>query len=99
MTAELDDPSVAHLFDIAEGSFVDDPSDLRVSFGRRIHDEQMSVADVGARGAAVRKLAGDVSPHDVEVLHDAILRERRAFANHGCASVARDHEVAAKIAR
>src|ERR1700676_1124906 len=99
MRRELVDPSLAHLFDITEGSLVDDPSDLRVSFGRRIHDEQMSVADEGARGAGVGKLAGDVPPHDVEALHDAILRERGALANHRCASVACDHEVAAKIAR
>src|SRR5260370_39468311 len=99
MRRELVDPSVAHLFDIAEGSFVDDPSDLRVAFGGRIHDEQMSAADVAARGAVVGKLAGDMPPHDVEALHDAILRERGAFATRRCASVACDHEVAAKIAR
>src|SRR3984957_21228007 len=99
MLRELVDPSLAHLFDIAESSLVDDPSDLRVSFGRRIHDEQMSAPDVAARGAVVGKLAGNVPPHDVEALHDAILRERGAFANRRCASIACDHEVATKIAR
>src|SRR5580692_2412190 len=59
----------------------------------------MSAADVGARGSVVGKLAGDVAPHDVEALHDAILWERDSFANHRCASVACDHEIAAKIAR
>jgi len=42
---------------------------------------QMPAADVAARGAAVGKLAGEVTPHDVEALHDAILRECGAFAN------------------
>src|ERR1700678_4700939 len=79
---ELVDPSVgAHLFDIAEGPFVDDPSDLQVPFGRRIHDEQVPAADVAARGAAVEKVTGDVPPHDVEAWPEGILAIRGAFAN------------------
>src|ERR1700731_5174590 len=99
MRRQLVEPSIAHPFDIAESPLVYPPADLRVAFGGRVHDEQMAVSDIGACGASVGKLAGDVPPHDVEALHDAILRERGALANHRCASVACDHEVAAKIAR
>src|ERR1700691_4585963 len=82
MRCQLVDPSFAHPFDIAEGAFVYYPSDLRVSLGRRIHDEQVPASDVAARGAVIGKLAGDVAPHDVETLHDALLREVCAVANH-----------------
>src|SRR6266481_61565 len=99
MRRELVDPSLAHPFDIAERSLVYDPSDLRMAFGGRVHDEQMSASDVAACGAVVGELAGQVIPHDVEALHDAVLWERGAFANRGGASVACDHEVAAKFAR
>src|SRR5580704_3783136 len=99
MWCELVDPSLAHPFDIAEGPFVYHPSDLRVAFGGRIHDEQMSVSDVAARGAAIGKLAVDVPPHNVEALHDAVLGERGALTNHRCAPVACDYEVAAIFAR
>src|SRR5579862_343382 len=99
MRRQFVEPSIAHPFDIAEGPFVYHPSDLRVALGGRIHDEQMPTSDVGARGAAVGKLAGDVAPHDVEALHDSVLWERGAFANYGRASVACDDEVAAIFAR
>src|SRR5713101_7226038 len=99
MRRELVDPSLAHPFDIAECPLVYHPSDLRVAFGGRIHDEQMSVSDVAARGATVGKLAGDESPHDVEALHDAVLGERGALANHRCASIACDDEVTVIFAR
>ncbi len=44
-------------------------------------------------------MAGEVAPHDVEALHDAVFGERGAFSNHRRAPVACDHEVAAEIAR
>src|ERR1039458_3602680 len=100
MRRERADPSVgANLFDVAKGSLVDQPSDLHVPFGRRIDDEQVAVSDVGARGAAVEEMAGDVAPYDIEALHDAVLGEGGAFSNRRCTPVACDHEVAAIIAR
>src|SRR5208283_5140555 len=100
MRRECADPSVgANLFDIAKGSLVDHPSDLHVPFGRRIDDEQVAVADVGARGTAVEEMAGDMAPYDIEALHDAVLGEGGVFTKRRCAPVACDHEVAAIIAR
>src|ERR1700735_510748 len=99
MRCEFVDPSLAHPLDIAEGPFVYHPPDLRVAFGRRIHNDQMPPADVAARGPAVGKLAGEVSPHDVEALHDAILWKRGSLANHRGAAVACDDKVAAVFAR
>src|ERR1700735_2736776 len=88
MRCEFVDPSLAHPLDIAEGPFVYHPPDLRVAFGRRIHNEQMPAADVAARGPAVGKLAGEVTPHDVEALHDAILWKRGSLAHHRGAALA-----------
>jgi len=55
MRRQLVEPSIAHPFDIAESPFVYHPADLRVAFGGRIHDEQVSVSNIAARGAAVGK--------------------------------------------
>src|SRR5271168_2658906 len=95
----LGEPSVgAHFADIAERAFVDYPAELHVSFGRWIDDEQVAVAEVGAADTPVEKIAGDVPPHHVEALHDPVLREGGALANHRRAAVACDDEVAAKVA-
>src|SRR6266852_1683500 len=84
---------------ISESAFVDYPTDLHVSFGRWIDDEQVAVPEVSSPDAAVEKIAWDVAPHDVEALHDSVLRERGALTDHRRAPVACDHEVGVKIAR
>src|SRR5260370_8288600 len=92
------DPSVGpHFADVSERALVDYPSELHVSFGRWIDDEQMAAAEVAAPDAAVEKITRNVAPHDVEALHDPVLRESGALSNHRGAPVACDHEVAAKI--
>src|SRR5260370_25022974 len=94
------DPSVGpHFADVSERALVDYPSELHVSFGRWIDDEQMAAAEVAAPDAAVEKITRDVAPYDVEALHDSILPELGALSNHRGAPVACDHEVGAKIAR
>src|SRR5258707_12871556 len=94
------DPSLGAEFpDISESAFVDYPTDLHASFGRWINEKQVTAPEVSAADAAVEKITWDVAPHDVEALHDSVLRERGALANDRRPAVACDHEIAAKIAR